>query len=76
MDISLDCLCHLLGYLGYSDILCLFSVNKQLYKICSNDMTWKYKSWKQYCNVIHTGARLYQVDAAYLQVLVCRRDVS
>lgn len=92
MDISGDCLFHLFGYLDYPDIIGLFRVNKELYKISVDDMTWrrilqtkypsieslpgvdKYKSWRQYTEVIHTGARLYHVDAAYGFVLP-KRDL-
>lgn len=71
-----DCLFYLCDFLEYDDLLNLFHVNRELYGISLNDMTWRrllrcksieilpaaYKSWRKYYEVIHTKARLYKVE--------------
>jgi hypothetical protein len=41
MDISLDCLFYLLGYLEYDELLSLFCVNKYFYGLSLQDSTWQ-----------------------------------
>jgi hypothetical protein len=55
MDISADCLFHLLSYLGYDDLLRLFTVSRTFYKMGLDDMTWRRLLQYKYPNNIITS---------------------